>query len=61
MTNPPKGRKHGYRDIDENEWVAHAGPRGREGEFHWDVQHLDGRHTNVGPDGEVHHGPDNFP
>lgn len=27
----------------------------------WDVQHKDGTHTNISPDGEVTHGPDNFP
>jgi hypothetical protein len=27
----------------------------------WDVQHKDGTHTNVSPDGEVTHGPNNFP
>ena len=27
----------------------------------WDVQHPDGSHTNVGEDGEITHGPDNFP
>lgn len=23
---------------------------------HWDVQHGDGRHSNIDPTGEVHHG-----
>ncbi len=37
------------------EWARdqHAGP-------HWDVQHRDGTHTNVYPDGMVHQGDDNF-
>ena len=26
----------------------------------WDVQHPDGSHTNIGPDGNVTHGPDKF-
>ncbi len=29
-------------------------------DFHWDVQHADGSHTNIGLDGQVKHGPDNF-
>jgi hypothetical protein len=48
-----RGRK-GYVDRDGNVWEWDA-----VGE-HWDVQHADGRHTNIGPDGNVHHGPDNF-
>ena len=28
---------------------------------HWDVQHPDGSHTNVDPDGNITHGDDNFP
>jgi hypothetical protein len=66
---PPKkshGKPHrvrgdrgtGYEDVDGNVWVwdprGHAGP-------HWDVQHPDGSHTNVYPDGEIHQGADNFP
>jgi hypothetical protein len=47
----------GYLDRYGNrwEWAAdpHAGP-------HWDVQHPDGSHTNVYPDGVVHQGSDNF-
>ena len=27
----------------------------------WDVQHPDGSHTNVGEDGNITHGDDNFP
>lgn len=26
----------------------------------WDVQHPDGSHTNIGPDGEITHGDDNM-
>ena len=51
-------RGYGYEDEHGNIWVwdprGHAGP-------HWDVQHPDGSHTNVYPDGEVHQGKDNFP
>jgi hypothetical protein len=47
----------GYVDEHGNVWEwardQHGGP-------HWDVQHPDGTHTNVGPNGEVI-GPDNFP
>ncbi|MGH3319767.1 MAG: hypothetical protein ACRDN9_06215 [Streptosporangiaceae bacterium] len=27
----------------------------------WDVTHRDKSHTNIGPDGKITHGPDNFP
>ena len=60
----PAGRRggaRGYEDADGNIWIwnppgsptAHGGP-------HWDVEHKDGSHTNVNPDGSVR-GPDNFP
>lgn len=45
----------GYPDSDGNVWEWD----GRRS--HWDVQHADGRHTNVRPDGTIDHGPDNFP
>jgi hypothetical protein len=48
-----KGRK-GYVDRDGNVWECD-----NLGE-HWDVQHADGCHTNIAPDGNLHHGPDNF-
>jgi hypothetical protein len=56
-----RGGAKGYEDADGNIWVwnppgsptAHGGP-------HWDVQHKDGSHTNVNPDGSIR-GPDNFP
>lgn len=47
----------GYIDRYGNRWEwaadAHGGP-------HWDVQHPNGSHTNVYPDGVVHQGADNF-
>ncbi|MBE9129647.1 MULTISPECIES: polymorphic toxin type 37 domain-containing protein [unclassified Coleofasciculus] len=47
----------GWIDAKGNNWEwahdQHAGP-------HWDVQHPDGTHTNVYPDGMVHQGSDNF-
>ena len=50
-------RVGGFEDIHGNRWEwahdQHAGP-------HWDVQHPDGSHTNVYPDGMVHQGADNF-
>jgi hypothetical protein len=60
----PAGRRggaKGYEDADGNIWIwnppgsptAHGGP-------HWDVEHKDGSHTNVNPDGSIR-GPDNFP
>jgi hypothetical protein len=57
-----RGGAKGYEDADGNIWVwnppggrtAHGGP-------HWDVQHPDGSHTNVDPDGTITHGDDNFP
>ena len=60
LKNPPRGRQRGYLDADYHEWVPHPHPSGRDEDFHWDVQHPDGRHTNVRPDGEIHHGDDNF-
>jgi hypothetical protein len=56
-----RGKQKGYEDADGNIWIwnppgsptAHGGP-------HWDVEHKDGSHTNVNPDGSVR-GPDNFP
>lgn len=62
---PPKGahgrpqpvRGGGFKDKYGNVWKwdpsGHAGP-------HWDVEHPDGSHTNVAPDGTVI-GKDNFP
>lgn len=62
---PPKGahgkpqrvRGGGFEDKNGNVWKwdpsGHAGP-------HWDVEHPDGSHTNVAPDGTVI-GKDNFP
>ncbi len=43
----PRGVKHGYKDDNQNEWVPHYPASGREEDFHWDVQHPDGSHTNV--------------
>jgi hypothetical protein len=60
LNNPPRGGQNGYLDDDGNEWVPHPDPSGREEDFHWDVQHPEGEHTNVRPDGEVDHGSDNF-
>ena len=60
LKKPKRGLKHGYVDEAENEWVPHHSPAGRQEDLHWDVQHPDGRHTNVRPDGEIHHGDDNF-
>jgi hypothetical protein len=56
IVNNPQGA--GYIDADGNVWIwahdQHAGP-------HWDVQHPNGGHTNVGPDGSVIGNRDNFP
>ncbi|MCI0683401.1 MAG: polymorphic toxin type 17 domain-containing protein [Gemmataceae bacterium] len=60
LTKPPRGDQNGYVDRDGNEWVPARQPGGGDEDFHWDVEHRDGTHTNVRPDGEVHHGPDNF-
>jgi hypothetical protein len=47
----------GFEDTYGNKWEwakdPHAGP-------HWDVQHPNGTHTNVYPDGIVHQGKDKF-
>jgi Bacterial toxin 37 len=56
-----RGGAKGYEDADGNIWIwnppgsprAHGGP-------HWDVEHKDGSHTNVNPDGSIR-GDDNFP
>ncbi len=61
LKNIRRGKRNAYLDADGNEWVPHQGPSGQEEDLHWDVQHPDGRHTNVGLNGEVHHGNDNFP
>jgi hypothetical protein len=58
LKNPPRGPQGGYIDADGNEWVPH--PSDRPDDFHWDVQHPNRQHTNVRPDGEIHHGDDNF-
>ena len=60
LKKPKRGLAHGYRDRFDNEWVPHQPPSGREEDFHWDVQHPNGRHTNIRPDGEIDHGEDNF-
>jgi len=50
--NPPYVRtpQGGFRDANGNIWrrdkSGHTGP-------HWDVQHPDGSHTNVGDDGKI--------
>ena len=44
----------GFRDASRNRWVWD--PKKQE----WDVQHPDGSHTNIGEDGNVTHGDDNF-
>ncbi len=57
--NPVRGNRGSYVDEDGNVWewprpgAMHGGP-------HWDVQHPDGSHTNVAPDGTII-GDDNFP
>jgi Domain of unknown function (DUF6531) len=51
----PRDRQGGFVDRGGNSWRWD----GKKGE--WDVQHPDGSHTNVGPDGKVTHGPNNFP
>ncbi len=61
LRSPPRGPQGGYLDDGGNEWIPHPSPSGREEAFHWDVEHADGSHTNIRPDGEVHHGADNFP
>ncbi len=47
----------GYLDEAGNVWEWARDPHGGP---HWDVQHADGSHTNVYPDGIVHQGADNF-
>jgi hypothetical protein len=57
-----RGGAKGYEDADGNIWVWNPpGGRTSHGGAHWDVQHPDGSHTNVDPDGRITHGDDNFP
>jgi hypothetical protein len=56
--NPKRGRQFGYADATGNEWIPAPGANPES--FHWDVMHRGGGHSNVRPDGEIHHGPDNF-
>jgi Flp pilus assembly pilin Flp len=55
---PQRVRGGGFEDANGNVWKwdpsGHAGP-------HWDVEHPDGSHTNVSPEGQVIGGRDNFP
>jgi hypothetical protein len=60
LRNSPKALGNGYEDADGNVWVPAPHPSGDLARFHWDVQHPDGKHTNVRPDGEIDHGPDNL-
>ena len=55
----PFKTRGGYVDEDGTvwEWAKGGGQHGGE---HWDVQHPDGSHTNVAPDGTII-GKDNFP
>ena len=56
-----RGGAKGYEDADGNIWVWNPpGSSGAHGGAHWDVQHPDGSHTNVYPDGSIR-GEDNFP
>ena len=55
-----RNRAGHYVDREGNIWEWKSRERGGEPP-HWDVQHRDGSHTNVLPDGKVWHGPDNFP
>ncbi len=57
--NPVRGNRGTYVDEDGNAWEW-ARPGTQHGGEHWDVQHPDGSHTNVAPDGTVI-GDDNFP
>jgi hypothetical protein len=51
----PEG--NGFLDELGNRWEWARDPHGGP---HWDVQHPDGHHTNVYPDGMVHQGRDRF-
>jgi hypothetical protein len=59
-----KGPSNGRLDSGGNEWIWDKSGQ-KNGNPHWDVQHPDGSHTNVNPEGgehsgEVNHGNDNF-
>jgi RHS repeat-associated protein len=51
---PPRNKRGDYIDHKGNGW--RWDPIKKE----WDVQHHDGSHTNVGTDGKITHGPNNF-
>jgi hypothetical protein len=54
------GGAMGYEDADGNIWIWNpAGSPTTHGGPHWDVEHKDGSHTNVNPDGSIR-GLDNF-
>ena len=56
---PPSSRKasfrteKGYLDENGNEWLYRPSRTVCE---HWDVEHENGEHSNIKPDGEIHHG-----
>ncbi len=55
--SPVGSRGRGYADRDGNIWRP---DRSRHGGDHWDVEHKNGTHTNVFPDGKIL-GANNFP
>jgi hypothetical protein len=50
------GAKSGFKDIYGNIWIWD-----KQKNDHWDVEHKDGSHTNIRPDGKIDHGANNFP
>lgn len=59
-----KGLNHGRLDSSGNEWTWDKSGQ-RAGNPHYDLQHPDGSHTNVNPNGcpnpvEVNHGLGDF-
>ncbi len=63
---PQKVRGDGFQDRKGNNWewspCVVVVPSERNCD-HWDVQHPDGNHSNISPDGNVHHNKvwvDNF-
>jgi len=58
---PAPGGGGGYLDQHGNVWQVDPTKARTQKFFEWDVQHPDGSHTNVGSDGSITHGDNNFP
>ena len=57
----PRGGLHAFVPPKQSDWPKnkYRGPRDAYIDRYGNVQHHDGRHTNVASDGSIHHGLDN--